>query len=208
MEAIPTLVSSSQVRARSSGPAALLPAPDRAGSQGPGPLQALEALTALHLPATCLDLASSSASIQLLRKMFRPPGGAISSSAGQWGESPTALALPNSLGPLAGTSLSSAGLQLGLRLDLSLDVGLEERLGLGLNRQIVRAIADVDQRVNQRVSELKLQLQRKESELQLERSQGERLKSEKQEVEDRANYMSRQASVYLLFLFFFLEVHR
>lgn len=114
-------------------------------------------------------------------------------------ESATALALPSSLMPLAGRSLSNTGVQLGLRFNLSVDVGLEERLGLGLDRQIVRAMAVVEERVNQHVSELRLELQRKESELQLERMQGERLKSEKQEVEGRANYLSRQVSIYLLF---------
>lgn len=114
-------------------------------------------------------------------------------------ESATALALPSSLVPLAGRSLSNTGVQLGLNLDLSVDIGLEERLGLGLDRQIVRAIAAVEERVNQHLSELRLEIQRKESELQLERVQGERLKSEKQEVEERAHYLSRQVSVYMSF---------
>lgn len=121
-------------------------------------------------------------------------------------ESATAIALPSSLRPLAGRSLSSAGVQLGLRFNFSVDVGLEERLGLGLDRQIVRVIAAVEERVNQHVSELRLKLQRKESELQLERVQGERLKSEKQEVEDRANYLSRQVSVVFFLFIYFLSM--
>lgn len=186
-----------QLRARSTGPATLLPAPDQAVSKKQSSLQALEALTAIHLPSSCLDLASSSASIQLVRTMFCPPGGVISSSSGQLAESATALALPSSLGPLAGRSLRNTGVKLGLRLDLSVDIGLEERLGLGLDRQIVKTIAAVEERVNQHLSELRLELQRKESELQLERVQGERLKSEKQEVEERAHYLSRQVSIYM-----------
>lgn len=113
-------------------------------------------------------------------------------------ESATALALPSSLGPLAGRSHSNTGVQLGLRLDLSVDIGLEERLGLGLDRQIVSVIAAVEERVNQHLSELRLELQRKESELQLEKVQRERLKSEKQEVEERAHYLSRQVNTYML----------
>lgn len=110
-------------------------------------------------------------------------------------ESATELALPSSLVPLAGRSLSNTGVQ----LDLSVDIGLEERLGLGLDRQIARAISAVEERVNQHLSELRLEIQRKESELQLERVQGQRLKSEKQEVEERAHYLSRQVSVYMSF---------
>lgn len=129
--------------------------------------------------------------------MFRPPGGVIS-SAGHPVEAATALALPSSLVPLAGKFLSSTGVQLGLRLDLSVDIGLEERLGLGLDRQVASAIAAVEERVNQHLSKLRLELQSKESELQLEKVQGERLKSEKQEVEQRAHYLSRQVSIYML----------
>lgn len=121
----------------------------------------------------------------------------MSSSAGHLVESATALALPSSLVPLAGRSLSNTGVQLGLRLDLAVDIGLEERLGLGLDRQIVNAISAVEERVNQHLSEVRLELQRKESELQLERVQGEQLKSEKQEVEERAHYLSRQVSIYM-----------
>lgn len=132
--------------------------------------------------------------------MFQPSGDVVSSPAGHPVESSAALTLPSALMPLARRFLSSSGVQLGLRLDLSVDIGLEERLGLGLDSQIVGAIAAVEERVNQRLSKLRLELQKKESELRLEKVQGERLRSEKEEVEERAHYLSRQVSVYMLFL--------
>lgn len=77
-------------------------------------------------------------------------------------------------------------------MGLSVGIGLEERLGLGLDRKIARTFAEVEERVNRRMGRLKVELQRREAELELERQDGERLKSEKQEVEERAAYLSRQ----------------
>lgn len=184
-----------QARARSSGPAALLPAPSLAVSEKQSSSQTIKAFTAVPLPLTCLDLASSSASTQLIRKMFSSSGDIVPSSAGSLKEPSTALALPSSLAPLPGRSLGNAGVQLGLKLGLSVGIGLEERLGLGLDQQIARTIAEVEERVNKRVSQLKAELQRREVDLEIERAEGERLKSEKQEVEDSAAYLSRQVNI-------------
>lgn len=82
--------------------------------------------------------------------------------------------------------------QLGLEFGLSVEIGLEERLGLGLDRKIAQTVAEVEERVNRRTGRLKVELQRREAELELERRDGERLKSEKQEVEEKAAYLSRQ----------------
>lgn len=194
-----------QARARSSGPAALLPAPSLAASEKQSSSQAIKALTAVPLPLTCLDLASSSASTQLLRKMFSSSGDIVPSSAGSLEEPSTALALPSCLAPLPGRSLGDVGVQLGLKLGLSMGIGLEERLGLGLDRQIARTIAEVEERVNKRVSQLKAELQRRETELEIERAERERLKSEKQEVEDSAAYLSRQVNINLFIYFNFKQ---
>ncbi|XP_063756758.1 F-box only protein 41-like isoform X2 [Eleginops maclovinus] len=75
-----------------------------------------------------------------------------------------------------------------------LDIGLEERLGLGLDLKIGRMFAEVEERVNRRVFRLKAELQRREAELEKERRGRERLKSQKQEVEEKAAYLSRQVS--------------
>lgn len=154
----------------------------------------MEAHTHLPLPLTCLDLASSSASIQLLREMFSSSSRALPSSAGHPEDPSNALALPSSLEPFLGKTLGDVGVQLGLEFGLSVGIGLEERLGLGLglDHKIGRTVAEVEERVNHRIGLLKVELQRREVELELERRDGERLKSEKQEVEERAAYLSRQ----------------
>lgn len=152
----------------------------------------MEAHTHLPLPLTCLDLTSSSASIQLLREMFSSSSRALPSSAGHPEEPSNALALPSSLEPFPGKTLGDVGVQLGLGFGLSVGIGLEERLGLGLDHKIARTVAEVEERVNRRTGRLKAELQRREVELELERRDGERLKSEKQEVEERAAYLSRQ----------------
>lgn len=86
------------------------------------------------------------------------------------------------------------GVQLGLGLSLSVGIGLEEQLGLGLNRKIARTFAEVEEWMNRRMGRLKVELHKREAELELERRGRERLKSEKQEVEERAAYLSRQVS--------------
>ncbi len=149
----------------------------------------------LSLPLACLDLASSSASIQLLREMFSSSHHALPSSAGDTEAPSTALALPSSVKAFTGKKLGEVGVQLGLELGLSVGIGLEERLGLGLDHKIVRTFAEVEERVNRRIGQLKVELQRREAELELERQDWERLKSEKQEVEERAAYLSRQVGV-------------
>lgn len=184
-----------QARTRGSGPTALLPPPSLAVSEKQSSSRALKALTAVPLPLTCLDLASSSASTKLLRKMFSSSGEIVPSSVGSLEEPSTALALHSSLASLPGRSLGDAGVQLGLKLGLSVGIGLEERLGLGLDQQIARTIAEVEERVHKYVSQLKAELQRREVELEIERAEGEQLKSEKQKVEDSAAYLSRQVSI-------------
>lgn len=152
----------------------------------------------LPLPLACLDLASSAASVRLLKEMFGPSDRALPSSAEHPEDPSTALALPGSLEPYPGQNLGrvgvgvGVGVQLGLEFGLSLGIGLEERLGLGLDRKIARTFAEVEERVNRHVGRLKAELQRREAELERERRGGERLKSEKQEVEERATYLSRQ----------------
>lgn len=176
---------------RSSRPGALLPLPGQAVSQRQSCSLGVEAHS-LALPLACLDLASSSASVQLLRNMFGPSDLALPSSAGHAEEPSTALALPGSLEPFPGGTLGEVGVQLGLEFGLSVGIGLEERLGLGLDRKLARTFAEVEERVNRRMGRLKVELQRREAELQLERRDMERLRGEKQEVEDRAAYLSRQ----------------
>lgn len=138
----------------------------------------------LPLPLTCLDLAS----VQLLRDVLGPSDCALSSSA----DRSTALALGGSLDPFPGETLGDVRVQLGLELGLSVGIGLEERLGLGLDRKITQTFVEVEEQVNRRMGRLKAELQRREAELELERRDGERLKSEKQEVEEKAAYLSRQ----------------
>lgn len=148
----------------------------------------------LPLPLACLDLASSSASVQLLRDMFGPSDRALPASRGHQEDPSTALALPGSLEPFPGKKLGELGVQLGLEFGLSVGIGLEERLGLGLDRKIARTFAEVEERVNRRMGRLRVELQRREAELLRERRDGERLRSEKQEVEERALYLFRQVS--------------
>lgn len=107
----------------------------------------------------------------------------------------TALALPGSVGPFPGERLSQVGV---LEFGLSVGIGLEERLGLGLDHKIARMFAEVEERVNRRVGRLRAELQRREAELKRERRDGERLRCEKQEVEERAAYLSRQVSFPVL----------
>lgn len=150
-------------------------------------------------PLACLDLASSSASIQLLREMFSPPDRALPPPPGQAEIPSTALALPGSLDLLPGKNLGDVGV-LGLDFSLSVDIGLEERLGLGLDHKIARTFAEVEERVNRRVGRLKAELQKREAELQRKRRDRERLKREKKEVEERAAYLSRQVGLILSLL--------
>lgn len=133
-----------------------------------------------NLPLACLDLASSAASIQLLREVLSPSDGALLAPERPPEDPSTALVLA---GPPAGG-------QLGLDFGLSLGVGLEERLGL--DHKIARTFVEVEERVNRRVRRLKAELQRREAELEQERQGRERLRTEKQKVEERAAHLSRQ----------------
>lgn len=117
--------------------------------------------------------------MQLLREMF-----GSSDRAPPTEDPSTALALPGSL-----------------ELELSVGIGLEERLGLGLDCKIARTFAEVEERVNRRVGRLRVALQRREVELEQERWEGERLKSEKKEVEEKAAYLSRQVGWSFFFFF-------
>lgn len=141
----------------------------------------------LPLPLACLDLASSSASVQLLREMFGASDCPLPSSTVHSEGPSTALALPGSVDLFAGKNLGEVRVQLGL-----VEIGLEERLGLGLDHKIARTFAEVEERVNRRMARLKVELQRREMELQRARRDKERLRSEKQEVEEKAAYLSRQ----------------
>ncbi|XP_078100505.1 F-box only protein 41-like [Sander vitreus] len=179
-----TLLLLSQAGVRSSRSGVLLPLPGQAVSQKRSSSVGMEA-PGLPLPLACLDLASSSVSIQLLREMFGPSSCALPPQ-----DPSTALALPGSVEPFLGKKLSEVGVQLGL----SLGIGLEERLSLGLDRKLARTFAEVEERVNRRMGRLKVELQRREAELEWERRGGERLRTEKQEVEERAAYLSRQVS--------------
>uniref|UniRef100_A0A3P8TKM5 F-box protein 41 n=1 Tax=Amphiprion percula TaxID=161767 RepID=A0A3P8TKM5_AMPPE len=162
-------------------PGALLPLPGPTASQNQSSSLGTEPL-GFPLPLACLDLAPSSASVRLLREMF-----------GSWDRRPpkdpsTALALPGPRDSFPGEQLGEAGVSLGLPVG----IGLEERLGLGLDRRIARTFAEVEERVNRRVGRLRAELQRREAELQQERRDGERLRGEKLEVEEKAAYLSRQ----------------
>uniref|UniRef100_A0A3Q1G4U5 F-box protein 41 n=1 Tax=Acanthochromis polyacanthus TaxID=80966 RepID=A0A3Q1G4U5_9TELE len=178
-----TLLLLSQARVRSSRPGALLPLPAPTMSQNQSSSRGTEPLS-FPLPLACLDLAPSSASVRLLREMF--------GSSDRWPpEDPsTALALPGPRESFPGEHLGEAGVPLGLPVG----IGLEERLGLGLDRRIARTFAEVEERVNRRVGRLRAELQRREVELQRERRDGERLRGEKLEVEEKAAYLSRQVS--------------
>uniref|UniRef100_A0A8C6M540 F-box protein 41 n=1 Tax=Nothobranchius furzeri TaxID=105023 RepID=A0A8C6M540_NOTFU len=170
-----TLLVLSQTRVRSSRPGALLPLPGPAVSQKECSSLGMDPRS-LPLPLACLDFASSSASIQMIREMFSPPD---QLSAVPPGDMSTALALPGSLD---------------LDLGLPVRIGLEELLGLGLDHKIALAFAEVEERVNRRVGRLKEEVRRKEAELEREKLNMERLRSEKQKVEERATYLSNQIS--------------
>lgn len=121
--------------------------------------------------------------------MFRPSDRGLPFSVGHPEGLSTALALPGSLKPFPGLKPGELG---ALKFGLSVGIGLEERLGLGLNCKISQTFAHVEERVNRRTSRLKAELQRREGELERERRGGERLRSEKQQVEEKAAYLSRQ----------------
>ncbi|KAK2899477.1 F-box only protein 41-like [Channa argus] len=180
-----TLLVLSQTRLRSSRPRALLPGP--AGSHRPSSSLGLE-LHSLPLPLACLDLASSSASVHLLREMFGLSDHALPYSAVHTEKPFTALALPGSLELFPGMKMGV------LDFGLPVGIGLEERLGLGLDRKINQTFAEVEERVNRRMGRLKVELQRRDVELERARREGERLRSEKTEVEERAVYLTRQVS--------------
>ncbi|KAM7366694.1 hypothetical protein PAMP_016109 [Pampus punctatissimus] len=188
-----TLLVLSQARVRSSRPGALLPLASPAVSQKQSSSLAMEAHS-LPLPLACLDLASSSASVQLLRGMFSPSDCTLPASTGHQDDPSTALALHCSLEPFPGRKLGDLGVQLGLEFGLSVGVGLEERLGLGLDCKIARTFAEVGERVNRHMGQLRAELQRREAELEQERRDGEQLRSKKQEAEERATYLFRQVS--------------
>ncbi|KAL4008059.1 hypothetical protein ACER0C_001911 [Sarotherodon galilaeus] len=183
-----TLLVLSQARVRSSRTSSLLPLPSPAVSQSQSPSLDMEHQS-LPLPLACLDLASSSASVQLLREMFGASDSPLPSSTVHSEGPSTALALPGSVDLFAVKNLGEVGVQLGL-----VEIGLEERLGLGLDHKIARTFAEVEERVNRRMGRLKVELQRREMELQRARRDKERLRSEKQEVEEKAAYLSRQVS--------------
>ncbi|XP_047194757.1 F-box only protein 41 [Hippoglossus stenolepis] len=184
-----TLLVLSQTRVRSSRPGVLLPLPSPTVAQRQSFSLGMEARS-IPLQLACLDLASSSASIKLLRELFSssdlaPPA----ASTGRPEDPLTALAVPGTLEPYHGKELGEV-----LELRLSVGIGLEERLGLGLDRKIAQTFAEVEERLNRRMGRLKVALQTREAELERERREGERLRSEKQEVEERAAYLSRQVS--------------
>uniref|UniRef100_A0A665U3F2 Si:ch73-290k24.5 n=1 Tax=Echeneis naucrates TaxID=173247 RepID=A0A665U3F2_ECHNA len=151
----------------------------------------------------CLDLASSSASVRLLREMFGSVDRGPPASTGPPEARSTVLALPGSLGPFPGTDLGEVGV---LELGLSVGIGLEERLGLGLDRKIARTFAEVEERVSRRMSRLRATLERREAELERERWVGQRLRSQKLQVEERAAYLSRQVSLSMTDIKRFLRV--
>ncbi|XP_047442039.1 F-box only protein 41-like [Mugil cephalus] len=171
-----TLLVLSKARVRSSSPPAPVPLPGPTASQNQGTAPG-SGPHSFPLPLACLDLASSSASIQLLRGMFSP------SDRLHPADPSTALVLPGTLEP-----------RVQLDWGLPVGIGLEERLGLGLDHKITQTFAEVEERVNRRMGRLKVQLHRREAELERERRDVDRLRSEKQEVEETATYLSRQVS--------------
>ncbi|XP_036072521.1 F-box only protein 41 isoform X3 [Oryzias melastigma] len=187
-----TLLLLSQARVRSSRPAGLLPLPGPAVTQSSGSAPASES-SGLPPPLSCLDIASSSASLQLLRQMFSPSDPVLLPSGGS--EEPSSALVPSgSVDQFPAQKLRQVEVCLGLDLLPSVRIGLEERLGLGLDHKIARTFAEVEERVNQRVGRLKAELNKREAELEWERRDRERLKSEKKEVEERAAFLSRQIS--------------
>ncbi|XP_056431950.1 F-box only protein 41-like [Gadus chalcogrammus] len=197
-----TLLGLSKVRARSSTPGFLLRLPGPTVSQGQSSSLGMES-TRDPLPLAGLDLASSTASTQLLRVMLGAAGG---SSLGVPQDPSRALALPSPTG-LTSTAFLALEDHIGLRRSLGLELGyppvecfsvgpgLEERLELRLDMQVATAVAELEERVRGRVHHLKAELQEREAELERERRKGERLVREKDEVEERAAYLSRQASI-------------
>ncbi|RVE60909.1 hypothetical protein OJAV_G00185350 [Oryzias javanicus] len=179
-----TLLLLSQARVRSSRPAGLLPLP------GPAVTQSSES-SGLPPPLSCLDLTSSSASLQL---MFSPSDPVLLPSMGGSEEPSSALVPSGSVDQFPAQKLRQVEVCLGLDLLPSVRIGLEERLGLGLDHKIARTFAEVEERVNQRVGRLKAELNKREAELEWERRDRERLRSEKKEVEERAAFLSRQIS--------------
>ncbi|XP_023821885.1 F-box only protein 41 isoform X2 [Oryzias latipes] len=188
-----TLLLLSQARVRSSRPAGLLPLPGPAVTQSSGSTRASEP-SSLPPPLTGLDLAPSSASLQLLRQMFGPSDPALLVSVGGSEEPSSALVPSGSVDQFPAQRLRQVEVRLGLDLLPSVRIGLEERLGLGLDRKIARTFAEVEERVNKRVAQLKAELRKREAELKWERRGRERLKSEKKEAEERAAFLSRQIS--------------
>uniref|UniRef100_A0A8C7JBK0 F-box protein 41 n=1 Tax=Oncorhynchus kisutch TaxID=8019 RepID=A0A8C7JBK0_ONCKI len=210
-----TLLVLSQARARSSSPGSLLPLLPHAVAQPKHPDLERERLP---FPLACLDLASSSASTQLLIEMLtrRDQGGGSSGPGNSAGpvatssstappHSTTALVLPgcrgDSLPDLGLRGLGrrwlgpSLGLEFGLCLDesLTLGLGIDERLGV--ERSIARTFAEVEERVSQHVGCLRAELERREAELEHERRDAARLEREKEELEDQASHLSRQVAV-------------
>ena len=195
-------MSSSEVRARSSTPGFRLRLPGPTVSQGQDSSLGMETPRD-PLPLAGLDLASSTASTQLLRVMLGTAGGGPSLGVPQ--DPSRALALPSTAG-LASTAFIALEDHLGLRRSLGLELGyppvecfsvgpgLEERLELRLDMQVATAVAELEERVRGRVHHLKAELQDREAELERERRKGERLVREKEEVEERAAYLSRQVS--------------
>ncbi|KAM9426534.1 F-box only protein 41 [Pholidichthys leucotaenia] len=168
-----TLLMLSQARVWSSRPGALLPLSSPSPSQNESSSLCTD-LYGFPLPLACLDLASSSASVRLLREMF--------------GASDLHLPVPPLEDPSTALALPEARLQ-------PVGIGLEERLGLGVDHKIARMFAEVEERVNRRVGRLKAALQRREAELERQRRKGDQLRREKWEVEERATYLTRQVSV-------------
>ncbi|XP_071190325.1 F-box only protein 41-like isoform X1 [Salvelinus alpinus] len=212
-----TLLVLSQARARSSSPGTLLPLLPHAMAQPEHPVLDSQR-ERLPFPLACLDLASSSASTQLLIEMLtrRDQGGGSSgpgcsagtvatSSSTAPPHSTTALVLPgcrgDSLPDLGLRGLGrrwlgpSLGLEFGLCLDesLTLGLGLDERLGV--ERSIARTFSEVEERVSQHVGCLRAELERREAELEHERRDAARLEREKEELEDQASHLSRQVAV-------------
>ncbi|XP_056156762.1 F-box only protein 41-like [Lampris incognitus] len=177
-----TLMLLSQARVRQSGPGSVLPLPSPAVPKEPVSLLGLD-WRHLPLPLACLDLASSSASIQILRDMFGRSTYPVEITDKDPEQFSSALALRGSLEE----NLGDEGLAVG--------VGLEERLGLDLDLKIARTFAEVEERVTRRMARLKVALERREAELEQERHEGERLERERQDVEERAAYLARQVSV-------------
>ncbi|XP_070978444.1 F-box only protein 41-like [Oncorhynchus clarkii lewisi] len=212
-----TLLVLSQARARSSSPGTLLPLLPHAVAQPKHPVLGSER-ERLPFPLACLDLASSSASTQLLIEMLtrRDQGGGSSGPGNSAGpvatssstappHSTTALVLPGCRGDnlpdlgLRGLDRRwlgpSLGLEFGLCLDesLTLGLGIDERLGV--ERSIARTFAEVEERVSQHVGCLRAELERREAELEHERQDAARLEREKEELEDQASHLSRQVAV-------------